>query len=52
MPWRFGNSSMSWIKRNLFFLVGGVVAAALLGLAGWYCYSKWQLNNENLEAHE
>ncbi len=39
---------MSWIKRNLYFLVGGVVAVALLGLAGWYCYSKWQLNNENL----
>jgi hypothetical protein len=40
---------MSWLKRNLYFVVGGVVAAALLGLAGWYCFSKWQLNNQKQE---
>ncbi len=39
---------MSWIKRNLYFLIGGVVALALLGLSGWFLYSKWQLNNEIL----
>jgi hypothetical protein len=39
---------MPWIKRNLFFLIGGVVAVVLLGLAGFYCFSKWQLNNRNL----
>ncbi len=39
---------MDWIKRNLYFLIGGLVAAALMGLAGWYLYSKWQLNNEIL----
>jgi hypothetical protein len=39
---------MSWVKRNLYFLVGGVVAVALLGLAGFYIYSKWRLNNESL----
>src|ERR1043166_9686379 len=38
---------MSWIKRNLYFLIGTVVAVALLGVAGWYGYSKLQLNNEN-----
>jgi hypothetical protein len=38
---------MDWVKRNLYFLVGGVVAIALLGLAGYYLYSKWTLNTEN-----
>src|SRR5262249_19104663 len=41
--------TMAWIKRNLYFLVGGAVALALMGLAGFYLYSKWQLNNEILE---
>jgi hypothetical protein len=36
---------MDWIKRNLYFLIGSFVAVALMGLAGWYLYSKWQLNN-------
>ena len=39
---------MDWIKRNLYFLIGSLVALALLGLGGWYLYSKWQLNNEIL----
>jgi hypothetical protein len=39
---------MDWIKRNLYFLVGSLVALALMGLAGWYLYSKWQLNSEIL----
>jgi hypothetical protein len=38
---------MSWVKRNLYFLIGGVVALVLLGAAGWYLYSKWDLNNTN-----
>ena len=33
---------MSWVKRNLYFLIGCVVAVALLLAAGWYCYSEWQ----------
>src|ERR1035437_6716449 len=37
---------MDWIKRNLYFLIGSLVALALMGLAGWYLYSKWQLNNQ------
>ena len=40
---------MSWIKRNLFFVIGGAIAVALLGLAGFYCYTKWVLNNDNLK---
>ena len=37
---------MSWIKRNLFFVIGSVVALALMGLAGWFLYTKWNLNNQ------
>jgi hypothetical protein len=39
---------MEWIKRNLYFLIGSLVALVLMGLAGWYLYSKWQLNKEVL----
>ena len=39
---------MDWIKRNLYFLIGSLVALALMGLAGWYLYSKWDLNNDLL----
>jgi hypothetical protein len=37
---------MAWIKRNLFFAIGGAVALVLMGLAGYYAYSKWALNNQ------
>jgi hypothetical protein len=40
---------MDWIKRNLFFVIGGVVALVLLGGAGWYLYSKIDLNNTKWE---
>jgi hypothetical protein len=40
---------MAWIKRNLYFLVGSVVAVILMGLAGFYLFSKYQLNNQMLE---
>ena len=39
---------MSWIKRNLFFAIGSLVALILMGLAGWFLYSKWSQNNEVL----
>src|ERR1051326_797845 len=39
---------MSWVKRNLYFLIGAAVSLALMGVAGWYLYSKWELNNANL----
>jgi hypothetical protein len=37
---------MDWIKRNLYFLIGGGVALALMGMAGWFLYSNWRLNRE------
>ena len=36
---------MDWIKRNLYFVIGSLVALGLMGLAGWYLYSKWEHNN-------
>jgi hypothetical protein len=41
---------MSWIKRNLFFVIGSAVALVLMGLAGWFLYSNWNLNNEKKTA--
>jgi hypothetical protein len=38
---------MSWVKRNLYFVISCVVAVALLVAAGWYCYSSWQRNDAN-----
>jgi len=40
---------MSWVKRNLYFLIGSFVALVMMGAAGWFLYSKWQLNNEMLD---
>lgn len=40
---------MSWVKRNLYFLIGGTIAVVLLGLAGYYFYAQKQLNNETLD---
>src|SRR5437867_20884 len=40
---------MDWIKRNLGFLIGTVVALLFLGLAGWYLYTSWQFNNQKME---
>ena len=39
---------MDWIKRNLYFLIGALVAVALMGLAGFYLYSKMGQNSEML----
>jgi hypothetical protein len=41
---------MAWIKRNLFFVVGAVIAAGLLAAAGVYDYQNWQRNNTALDA--
>ena len=35
---------MGWFKRNLFFAIGGIVALALLGAAGYYDYASWGHN--------
>ncbi|HWW00687.1 MAG TPA: Amuc_1100 family pilus-like protein [Candidatus Acidoferrum sp.] len=39
---------MAWIKRNLYFVVGSVVALVLMGLAGYFLYSQWAVNNQIL----
>src|SRR5215471_18215004 len=41
---------MAWVKRNLYFVIGGVVSILLLGLAGWYCYSNYDLNNQKWDS--
>lgn len=33
---------MPWVKRNLGLVIGGVVALALMGLAGYYLWTKMQ----------
>ena len=41
---------MDWIKRNLYFVIGTVLALAMLGGAGWYLWSKLNLNNQTWES--
>ena len=41
---------MVWIKRNLFFVVGAVIAMGLLAAAGVYDFKNWQRNNAALDA--
>jgi hypothetical protein len=36
---------MGWIKRNLFFAIGGVLALGLLGAAAYYIYAGWSHNS-------
>ncbi len=40
---------MDWIKRNLYFVIGTLIALALLGGAGWYFYSGVRSNAEVLD---
>jgi hypothetical protein len=35
---------MAWIKRNLFFVIGGVIALLLLGAAAFYDFKGWSRN--------
>jgi len=37
---------MGWLKRNLFFVIGIVVALGLLGAAGYYDYAGWTHNQD------
>ncbi len=39
---------MAWIKRNLFFVIGGILAIGLLGAAGFYNYKGWSHNRAAL----
>jgi len=41
---------MTWIKRNLFFVIGAVIAVGLLAAAGVYDYKNWQRNNAALDS--
>jgi hypothetical protein len=38
---------MAWVKRNLFFLAGGVIALLLLGAAVLFNLKNYKLNEEN-----
>ncbi|MEY4387636.1 MAG: hypothetical protein RLY20_2919 [Verrucomicrobiota bacterium] len=40
---------MDWIKRNILFVIGGVISLLLMGLAGWYLYSSMDQNAAALE---
>jgi hypothetical protein len=40
---------MGWIKRNLFFAIGGIVALLLLGAAGYYDYASWSHNSTTFD---
>jgi hypothetical protein len=40
---------MAWIKRNLFFVIGGMLALGLLGAAGYYNYKGWSHNQAALK---
>src|SRR5690349_16018748 len=41
---------MTWIKRNLFFLIGTLVALALIGAGGFYLWT--QMNQESSLAED
>jgi hypothetical protein len=40
---------MAWIKRNLFFVIGAIIAVGLLAVAGVYGYKNWQRNKTALD---
>jgi hypothetical protein len=41
---------MGWIKRNLFFTIGGVIALALLGASCYYNFKSWRHNSDSWDA--
>jgi type II secretory pathway pseudopilin PulG len=41
---------MAWIKRNLLFVIGAVIAVGLLLAAGAYDFENWQRNNDALKS--
>ena len=40
---------MAWIKRNLFFFIGSLLALALIGLGGWYFYTEFSAERGSAE---
>ena len=43
---------MGWIKRNLFFTIGGVIALVLLGAASFYNFKSWRHNHDSTASVE
>jgi hypothetical protein len=41
---------MAWVKRNLFFVIGAVIAVGLLAAAGVYDFENWHRNNDALKS--
>ena len=39
---------MAWIKRNLFFAIGSLIALLLLGAAGYYGFKSWRDNSAKM----
>ena len=39
---------MAWIKRNLFFAIGSLIALLLLGAAGYYGFKSWRDNTAKM----
>src|SRR5882724_3266784 len=40
---------MSWIKRNLYFVIGGLVALGLMGYGGYYLYAQFANEQKVIE---
>jgi hypothetical protein len=38
---------MAWIKRNLFFFIGSILALALIGVGGWYFYAEYNAEGQS-----
>jgi len=38
---------MSWVKRNIYFLISSIAAVVLLGAAAWYGYSQLDRNKKS-----
>ena len=38
---------MAWIKRNLFFFIGSILALGLIGVGGWYFYAEYTAEGES-----
>ena len=41
---------MSWLKKNLYLVIGGVVALGLLGLGGYFLYARIDQENQVTES--
>ena len=37
---------MAWIKRNLFFFIGSVMALGMIGAGGWYFYTQYSAEGQ------